>query len=91
MPQYGGATGRPIATPASGGWTEADLAAVQNAILALAEGKRTTMAQIGGRMIQYQQAQLADLRALRAEIMKELEDAGGTPRYTLTTNLSKGL
>ena len=71
-------------------YTDADLAAVQAAILALATGTRVISMTIGGKTIQYGPAQINELKALRDEVKNEVESAAGRPKYVLTST-SKGL
>ena len=71
-------------------YTEANLADVQVAILALATGTRVVSLAIGGKTFQYAQAQLPELRALRDEIKSEVDSAAVRPKYVLTST-EKGL
>lgn len=62
-------------------YTQADLTAVTAAIVALASGTRTVTVSYAGppaRSITYGIAQLGELRALQAEIQRDLN---GTPTY----------
>jgi len=68
-------------------WTENDLTAVQTAIMELVNGKAVVSASFGGQTISYTRADLDKLRALRAEMMREVEDASPTrSRIRLTSN-----
>jgi len=71
-------------------YTEADLENIKAAILALATGERVVKVALGDKQIEYGQAQLKDLRALRAEIEANLEFQAGKSRVFLTQT-SKGL
>lgn len=71
-------------------YTQTDLNNVQAAILSLATGDRVASLTIGGKTVQYGQAQLADLRALRTEIENQLQSGAGRRRFILTQT-SKGL
>lgn len=71
-------------------YTEADLENIKRAILALATGERVVKVALGDKQIEYGQAQLKDLRALRAEIEANLELQAGKSRVFLTQT-SKGL
>lgn len=68
-------------------YTEADLQAVQAAILALATGKRRIRVKIKNREIEYSPANLADLDALEGRIKSALN---GGPRI-VRVQTSKGL
>lgn len=70
-------------------YTQADLDAVQKAIVSLATGRRATMVQFsGGNMVQYAQAQLDELRALATSIERQLNVSRPRTRYFTT---KKGL
>ena len=71
-------------------YSETDLESVKTAILALATGERVVKVSLGDKLIEYGQAQLKDLRALRAEIEADLETQSGKSRVFLTQT-SKGL
>ena len=71
-------------------YTEANLADVQAAILALATGTRVVNFSMGGKTFQYAPAQLNDLKALRDEIKSEVDSAAVRPKYVLTST-EKGL
>jgi hypothetical protein len=72
------------------GYSEADLAAIETAILELAQGKRVVSVTMDGRTVQWQQADLDKLIALRNQIQSESQAAAGRPRFVLTST-SKGL
>jgi len=65
-----------------------DLAAIDAAILALATGERVTEARIEGQLVRYAEADLPQLRALRAEVANRLQ-GGGKRLYA--TQTGKGL
>ena len=71
-------------------YTAADLTALNTAIASLAAGDRVVQFSKGDQMVEYGQAKLPELRALRAEMVAEINAAAGTPRhYRIAT--SKGL
>ena len=71
-------------------YSAADLAAIEAAILELAKGERVVSVTIDGRTVQYQQADLEKLAALRNQMQSESQAAAGRPRFVLTST-SKGL
>ena len=71
-------------------YSAADLAAVEAAILQLAKGERVVSVTIDGRTVQYQQADVEKLTALRNQMQSESQAAAGRPRFVLTST-SKGL
>ena len=73
-------------------YTQADLENVKNAILALATGERVARVTIGDKTFEFGQAQLNDLRDLRAEIQSEMQASTnkGKGRIYLSQT-SKGL
>lgn len=62
-------------------YTQSDLDSVQSAIVALAAGTRKTRVTVGGNTVEYGQADLPQLRALRAEIQAEINSAAGRRQY----------
>jgi hypothetical protein len=71
-------------------YTQSDLESVEAAIVALASGQRVVAVTIDGVTVQYGQADLDKLRALRLEIQRELRFSAGRPSFYLTRT-SKGL
>ncbi len=71
-------------------YSAADLAAIEAAILELAKGQRVVSVTIDGRTVQYQQADVEKLTALRNQMQSESQAAAGRPRFVLTST-SKGL
>ena len=72
-------------------YSAADLAAIESAILELAKGERVvSVTGMDGRTVQWQQADLEKLIALRNRIQSESQAAAGRPRFVLTST-SKGL
>lgn len=71
-------------------YTQTDLDNVRSAIIALATGARVVRVSISDKIIEYGQAQLNQLRALRQEIMSEVNSNAGRRRFVLTRT-SKGL
>lgn len=71
-------------------YSAADLVAVEAAILELAKGERVVSVTIDGRTVQYQQADVEKLTALRNQMRSESQAAAGRPRFVLTST-SKGL
>ncbi len=53
-------------------FTQADLTAVEAAIMALQTGTRVVQVQIQGKLVHYSESKLTDLYALRATLMMEL-------------------
>ena len=71
-------------------YTQEDLQAVSKAVIDLATGRRVTMVQFsGGHMVQYEQIQLEELRALETTIARQL--AAATRPRTRFFRTSKGL
>lgn len=68
--------------------TADDLAALDAAILALAKGERVTEARIEGQLVRYAEADLPQLRALRAEVAQQLRGGG---RIIYATQTGRGL
>jgi hypothetical protein len=54
-------------------WTQANLDAVEAAILELSLGKRVVQTDIGGKTREFQRTQLDELKALRSDMQAELE------------------
>ena len=73
-------------------YTQADLENVKSAILALATGDRVVRVTINNKTTEFGQAQLNDLRDLRAEIQSEMQASTnkGKGRIYLSQT-SKGL
>ena len=71
-------------------FTRTDLDSVQSAIVALATGERIARVTLGDKVIEYGRAQLGHLRALRQEILSEVNSSAGRRRFILTRT-SKGL
>lgn len=71
-------------------FSQTDLTNIESAIIDLATGKRTVRVNIDGKLIEYGQAQLNELKALRADVKAELDAANGSSGFVLTTT-SKGL
>ena len=71
-------------------FTGTDLSNVEAAIVALATGERAVSVTIGEKAIRYSEADLGKLRALRSEIMTDLQAAAGRRRFVLTQT-NKGL
>jgi len=71
-------------------YTETDLQSVQQAILALASGKRVASVRIGDTKVEYGQVDLEKLRRLEAQIRSDIQAAAGRKRFVLTAT-SKGL
>lgn len=64
-------------------YTQTDIDSVRGAIVKLAAGTRAVSVQYQGRTVQYQAAQLGELRALLAEMMAEQARAAGAQTYRL--------
>jgi hypothetical protein len=71
-------------------YTQSDLENVEAAIVALASGQRVVAVTIDGVTVQYGQADLDKLRALRVEIQRESRSSASRPSFYLTRT-SKGL
>lgn len=72
-------------------YTEADLTAIQAAIMALAKGKRVVSVKIEGKDIEYAQADLPALKTLRGEILTEINAAAGIYTRPVYLSPNKGL
>lgn len=72
------------------GYTVEDLQSVTRAIVDLATGKRVVQVTTRGRTVTYSETDLNKLRALKTEIMTELNEGSGTPTLT-TLATGKGL
>jgi hypothetical protein len=71
-------------------YTSTDLTALDTAIAKLAAGDRVVQFSKGDQMVEYGQAKLPELRALRSQMVAEINATAGTPRhYRIAT--SKGL
>ena len=62
-------------------YTQQNLNGIEQAIVDLAKGKRVVRVNIKGKSIEYSQANIAELKNLRAEIKAELQAAAGHPRF----------
>ncbi len=71
-------------------FTQTDLESVEQAILALSNGQRVAVVEMDGNRVEYSNADLNKLWALRERIQSELSSAQGRRRFVLTTT-SKGL
>ena len=71
-------------------YTTADLTKIQDAIIALAEGKRVVSVTVNGKTIAYGQSQIKELQALRDSIQAEINAASNARRFVLTST-EKGL
>ena len=71
-------------------YTQQNLNGIEQAIVDLAKNKRVVRVNIKGKSIEYSQANINELKNLRAEIKAELQAAEGRPRFVLTTT-RKGL
>lgn len=71
-------------------YTESDLQSVQQAIMALASGKRVASVRIGNTVIEYGQVDIDKLRTLEEHIRVGIQAALGRKRFVLTTT-AKGL
>ncbi len=71
-------------------YTQADLDNIKTAILALATGERVVRVRINDKVTEFGEAQLKDLRDLRAEIQTEVNAASGRSGVVLIQT-SKGL
>jgi len=70
-------------------YTQADLTSIETAILKLSSGERAVSVSISGKRIEYGQADLSQLRSLRAEIQRELSSGAGG--RTILMKTGKGL
>jgi len=71
-------------------YTNTDLNNIEAALLDLARGNRVVKVVVEGKVCEYGQADIDQLRALRAEISAEIKAATGTTGLIYTTT-SKGL
>jgi len=71
-------------------YTNTDLNNIEAALLDLARGNRVVKVVVEGKVCEYGQADINQLRALRAEISAEIKAATGTTGLIYTTT-SKGL
>ncbi len=71
-------------------YSQTDLTNIESAVMDLATGKRAVRVTIDGKLIEYGQAQLNELKALRADVKSEIDAASGATGFVLTTT-SKGL
>ena len=62
-------------------YTQQNLIDVEQAVVDLAKDKRVVRDIIEGKSIEYSQANIDDLKNLRAEIKAELQAAAGRPRF----------
>ena len=65
-------------------YTSADLTNVEQAIIALASGTKIVRMTIGDKSFEYGQADISDLKKLRAEIHAELAESTIRPKFVLT-------
>lgn len=72
-------------------WTESDLAQVQAAIVRLVAGEDVATATLNGQSVTYTKARLPELRALRSEMLREIEDGSAPSRVKLARCSDKGL
>lgn len=70
-------------------YTQTDLGNVEKAILELAGGERVVRLSIGGKDIEFSQARMSELKALRMDIAREIGQSA-RPRFYLTRT-GKGL
>ena len=71
-------------------YTQTDLDAINQAILDLATGKRSTRITVDGYTREVQSADLADLKALKAEIEASVQTPSDRPRFVRVSTY-KGL
>jgi len=71
-------------------YTQSDLTNIETALIDLARGNRVVKVVVEGKVCEYGQADIEQLRALRAEISAEIKAASGTTGLIYTTT-SKGL
>lgn len=71
-------------------YTQSDLTNIETALLDLARGNRVVKVVVEGKVCEYDQADINQLRALRAEIAAEIKAASGTTGLIYTTTC-KGL
>jgi hypothetical protein len=72
-------------------YSETDLINIDQAILAMATGKRVTKVVVGDHSTEFAVSSLADLKALRAEVVGELAVQQGTFMGYKRVATSKGL
>ena len=71
-------------------YTQSDLTNSQTALLDLARGNRVVKVVVEGKVCEYSDADIDQLRVLRAEIAAEIKASSGTTGLIYTTT-SKGL
>ena len=71
-------------------YTAADLSAIDIAIAKLAAGERVVQFSKGDQMVEYGQAKLGELRALRSEMVAEINQTANQKRHFRIAT-SKGL
>ena len=71
-------------------YKQSDLTNVETALLDLARGNRVVKVVVEGKICEYGQADIDQLRALRAEISAEIKVTSGTSGLIYTTT-TKGL
>lgn len=71
-------------------FTQTDLDEITAAIVALGKGQRRVSATINGKSVTWGQANLAELKQLRADIGDELSQAAGTASNFAYIQTSKG-
>ena len=71
-------------------YTQTDLTSIQTALIDLARGNRIVKVVVEGKVCEFGQADISQLRALRAEISAEIKAASGSTGLIYTTT-SKGL
>lgn len=77
-------------------WTADDIVTINAAILKKAKGERLTVEDLGGKMSQWADAPLDQLRELRREMINEVNDAAAADTMTrrpmiFRSRYSKGL
>lgn len=71
-------------------YTQSDHDEITAAIVALGKGKRRVKATINGKSVEYGQANLAELKSLRADIAAEIAAAAGASDDYALISTSKG-
>lgn len=71
-------------------YTEANLIAIRNAMIAFATGTRKVRLSMGDKSIEYAVSTLAELERMEAKILAEIQTATTRPRFFLTST-EKGL
>jgi len=71
-------------------YSQSDLTNIQTALIDLAQGNRVVKVVVEGKVCEYGQADINQLRALRAEISAEIKAASGATGLLYTTTF-KGL